>query len=154
MFKGFSMMAQMAALVGLLTTMPSVIRTAHQGNKMLRDNLHAAQGVMNEKSINQGANKIGLNIGQDLAMQSPSMAMLPKLMSLIGGGSEAESSTVQAKPEPPKCMTAICYNDPDENEDQSGHSQMTKIPAGANAMIVDGKLQIYYPHGKSKQSHK
>jgi hypothetical protein len=149
MFKAFSMMAQLAAFIGLMMTVPNVIRTAHQGNKMLQDNLKAAQGAINQKSL-QGADKIGLNLGQDLAMQSPSMAILPKLMSMMNNGQDA-NATPDAPPEPPKCMTAICYNNTEGNDNQAGQSKVMKLPPGANAMFVDGKLQIYYPHGKPKQ---
>ena len=72
--------------------------------------------------------------------------------SLLAGGTPVSSENAQ--PEKPAApagpMTAICNVGEKKNQPKSADTQVKMLPPGAQATFVDGRLQIFYPHGKPK----
>lgn len=95
----------------------------------------------------KGINLQGLN----------SLTAIPKLIGLLnagGGVPDLAPPEQSAEPERPAGpMTVIRYSEAvNAKRGKKASPSVTALPPGASATIVDGRLQIFYPSGKSKES--
>lgn len=69
----------------------------------------------------------------------------PNLMALLSGAVPVAEPKQAETPRGPN--TLIRYAPPTKNG-ETGHSEAIQMPADARVIIVDGRMQICYPHGK------
>jgi hypothetical protein len=75
------------------------------------------------------------------------------IASILGGGVPTPDAAAQTAPkepeEPAGPYTAIMYkNNGKDDQDDTADAEVRELPPGAQAVFVDGRLQIFYPNGK------
>jgi hypothetical protein len=142
MFKMISMFISVAAIVAVLLFVKGVsnIRLPDQGQ--ILQQLGSVAGKENGvfRMINgqkgavpgQNATEGGFNIA-----------------SLLNGGTSAP--TAHTEPAAPEgSMTAFLCSNEKGNQGESAGAKVVELPPGAQAIIVDGRLQVFYPSGKPR----
>jgi hypothetical protein len=128
--------SRVAALVGVLAALPGIARVA----QLSKSATHAKDGSL---LLDDRAEVLELLGGEGLDSQGLNLAtVLPRLMGLNG----ASVKTTLAKPKPSRPMTVIHYRGVSADAEDT---DVRQLPPGANATIIDGRLQIYYPSGTS-----
>jgi hypothetical protein len=97
---------------------------------------------------------------QDPMKQFASMSKMnstegvPDAASLLAGGTSTVEETPQKPNSPKGPVTVINYMGEKNGKKKTWGTQVMKLPPGAEATFVDGRLQIFYPHGKPKPNSK
>jgi hypothetical protein len=149
MIKLITLLLRVTALVGVVAALPSIARIAEQAKSMNSENLTAMLTEGGEK-----AGALDLAGGKGVGGQASSLASLSKLMGLVGGGDSFlfPAAKPKSKPAPSLPSTFIHYIGPDQQSGRSDGTEIMQLPPGANATIVDGRLQIYYPAKPQSQT--
>ena len=140
MLKLISTMARLTALVGTLAALPGMV--AMQRKAMEQAGAAAAHGedvssLLGKSFANgQAPDSQGLNLPTSI----------PGVLSLLTGVSAGPSAPA---PTPAQPATVIYRTGPDGNRGKADTAVM-KLPPGASATFVDGRLQVYYPSGKPR----
>jgi hypothetical protein len=135
------------ALLSFLAAVPIMMRVAQLGKTLARANSTMAQ--MQKGDLAAGENEDAASIpGLDgLTGQGSEVGILQKV---LGISKEEVPATKVAEEEPQKPSTVIRYNESEEGSGKKSPTSVLELPPGACAIVIDGKLQIYYPHGKPK----
>ena len=154
MGKLFSVMARLAAVASLLLALPGLARVAQLRTMLNRSDAAAEQEGGENLSLDKNAKLPDFLGGEGLDLQGFNLAKsLPQMMGLISGNpAVASKSKLKPKPKPTGPSTLIRYVGPEESSGKSPGTVVRQLPPGANAAIVDGRLQIYDPTDKTKTS--
>jgi hypothetical protein len=154
MFKIFSATARLTAVLSLVLALPGFARVAQMGTTINRMGSALEKGGAANLLLDQKGGLPGLAEGKGLDMPGLGIAAaLPKMVELMGGAA-ADPNPPVAKPKPAAPSgptTLIHYVGRDETQGKSEGTVITQLPPGAKTMVVDGRLQIYYPNGKPKK---
>lgn len=146
MFKLISIMIRLAMLAAVLVSM----QKATMCLQPLKTNVQSMAG---EKSGMMARENIGatcLLSGRGIDLQGFStLTAVPKLMNMLNGEHASASESAATQPARPSGhMTIIRYSETDAKRNKKDGATVTKLPSDANATMVDGRLQVFYPAGK------
>jgi hypothetical protein len=157
MFKLISITIRLVILAAVLATVQKAILPMQRGKNNGISEITAllANGAKtSSKTSTESPGILGLLSGKGIDPKNCStLTAVPQLMKLIQGerGEALESTTTQ----PPRTtgrVTIIRYREADAKRTQKAGATVTKLPPEANATVVDGRVQIFYPAGKPKES--
>jgi hypothetical protein len=125
---------QLTALAGVLASLPGIAKMGTANNQ---------ETGVNSATTAQAAHVLGLLSGKggDLNMGNAA--------ALLSGMSDTQSTEKAASPVPKRPMTLIRAAIEDAESNELASSSVEELPPDANAIAVDGRLQVYYPAGKS-----
>jgi hypothetical protein len=152
MFKMISVFFSVISVMGFLLSMkfmtkmgiPNQAQILQQFSDAATKQDDVLKQITGQKTAvpNQKPMDANFNIAALLSGGTPAMALSPVT---------STTPTEVEKPDGP--MTVIRYLSEEENRSESGGTEVFELPPGAQVTFVDGRMQVFYPTGKPRQSH-
>jgi hypothetical protein len=148
MLKLVSTMARVTAAVGVLAVLPRIATI--QRNVLERANAAAAHGEGDNSPLHSSSDALGLLNGQTPSL--PGLDWMGPITGLMGLPSGDSAGPSQPKSAPAQPAMVIYRTGPDASRGKPAGIAVMRLPPGANATFVDGRLQLYYSVGKAQNA--